>query len=100
MDNANWNLGPEALAQEPIYPLYWMYEVTGKMKDIILKFLDEQKRQNMTDPEKEILRWYVWQWVACMPTKPLDYDRIKTMDMNVLSEYIWNELLDYGIDPL
>lgn len=97
---ANWDLGPEVMDSTVGYPLYWMHELTGKMREIVKKFLDEQSRLNMTDPEKEIMRWYVWQWVYAMPSKPLDFDRIKTMDMNVLLDYIWEELLDYGIDPL
>lgn len=78
-------------------PFYWQQETSGKMKEIIQKFL---KQQPMNDWEYEIFRWYVWQWTRAMPVKPDDFNKILLMNLQELSSYLTGELLELGIDPI
>lgn len=77
-------------------PLFHMNEVSGKMTEIVRKFL---KRQPLTYPELDKLRWYIHQWVDAMPTKPPDYKCILHMSQDELMEYSTHTLLDWAIDP-
>jgi len=77
-------------------PLYWRHEVSGRMAEIVRKFLD---RQRLDDYELKIIRWYVFQWVDAMPFKPANYGDILAMSQKELLEYVTGTLLDYGIDP-
>lgn len=78
-------------------PVYWKYETSGKMKTIVEKFLKEQPFNAW---ELETFRWYVCQWVASMPSRPPDFNKILRMSQKELYSYIAGELLEYGIDPL
>lgn len=68
----------------PSMPVYWKYEQSGKMKEIVHKFLG---RQTPVGAES-------------MPIKPPGYGRVMIMDQNELTAYLSGELLEYGIDPL
>lgn len=78
-------------------PVYWKHETSGKMKQIIVKFLN---REPFNQWELETFRWYVHQWVEAMPSKPSDYNKILLMSQADLFRYLSDELLGYGIDPL
>lgn len=77
-------------------PLFHLDECTGLMTEIIKKFL-----QGIALDQSDLnrLRWYVHQWVEAMPSKPDDYESIKTMNQEELKEYCYNVLLNWGIDP-
>lgn len=78
-------------------PVYWKFETSGKMRIIIVKFIS---RHPFNEWELETMRWYIHQWVAAMPSKPNDYNKILRMSQAELYSYIADELLGYGIDPL
>lgn len=88
-------------------PLFWMNKQSGKMKEIVFKFLDDKK---LTDDELKTLKWYVIQWIEGTEVNskqflgyvsvPPEYKKkIESMNQKQLHEYIPGELLDYGIDP-
>ena len=78
-------------------PLYWMHEQSGRMRQIVKKFLQNQE---LTPEELLIVRWYVFQWVDAMPRKPRDYDKILKMDQSTLKSYTYHVLVsEYAIDP-
>ena len=78
-------------------PVYWMQEQSGKMKEIVRKFLENEP---LNQYELEVLRWYFHQWVEAMPSRPDDYARILIMTQEELRAYNMRLLNDYGIDPL
>jgi len=78
-------------------PFYWRYERSGKMKQIILKFLNKQPFNQW---ELETFRWYVKQWIEAMPSRPDDFNKVMLMSQDELMSYLSGELLEYGIDPL
>jgi len=98
------------------FPLFWMNETTGEMKNIVLKFFEDIK---LSPEELEILKKYIIQWIegTIFQTRhffnseekyqeylrkavPPDYkDVIRKSDQTDLSEYVSNTLLEYGIDP-
>jgi hypothetical protein len=88
--------GPPGLSFDHM-PFYWQQETSGKMKAIVVKFLN---REPFNQWELETFRWYVHQWVAAMPSKPQDYNKILLMSQAELFNYVSDELLGYGIDPL
>jgi len=78
-------------------PLYWQHEVTGRMREIVRKFFENEP---LDARELEVLRGYVHQWVVAMPHKPEDYNRILEMSQDELKRYIWEVLVtEYAIDP-
>jgi len=78
-------------------PVYWMHEGSGMMARVVKKFL---KNEILAPGELTILRWYVYQWVAGMPLKPPDYERILRMDQEELKQYNFEVLVsEYAIDP-
>lgn len=77
-------------------PVFWMHETTGKMKRIVQKFLSNTP---LNAEELGVMRWYVHQWVDALPSKPEDYERIRSMSQQELNSYCFNVLLDMGIDP-
>jgi hypothetical protein len=89
---------PPGLSWPPArMPLYWMHEQSGRMKEIIRKFL---KPEPLNEWELEILRWYVKQWTEAMPFKPKDYGLILILPEKDLRKYIANVLVEkHGIDP-
>lgn len=89
--------GPPGLSFTPSMPFYWRYEQSGKMKQIIVKFLHKQA---LNQWELETLRWYVKQWIEGMPNKPPSYSKVLLMSQDELMGYLSGELLAYGIDPL
>lgn len=74
-----------------------MHEKTGKMKQIVLDFLNDKK---LSQDDLNILKKYIIQWIqATSITSPPNYEaRIKQFNEEQLHEFIL-ELLDYGIDP-
>jgi hypothetical protein len=88
---------PPGLSFRPGPPVYWLQEQSGKMKQIIQKFLNDQ---DLNQYELEVLRWYYHQWVAAMPSRPDDYNRILIMSQRELKLYNMKLLNEYGIDPL
>ena len=78
-------------------PFYWRYEMTGKMKEIIVKFLNKIA---LNKYELEVFRWYVKQWIEAMPSRPEDFNKVMLMSQDDLMTYLSGELLEYGIDPL
>lgn len=78
--------------------LYWMNEESGKMKEIVLKFL---KDELLTLDQLNTLRWYIHQFADAMPNKPLDLNRIFQLDQTELKEYNFRVLVcEFGIDVL
>jgi hypothetical protein len=78
-------------------PVYWKNEISGKMKAIVVKFLDKQP---FNEWELETFRWYIKQWIEAMPSRPSDFLKVMLMSQNELFGYLSGELLEYGIDPL
>ncbi len=77
-------------------PLYWIYEKTGKMKEIVTKFINYTP---LTKDELNTLKWYVHQWASAMPSHPPDLNHIFEMDQVQLKNYIFDVLLlEYSID--
>ena len=78
-------------------PLFWMHEVSGGMKEIVMGFLGDKK---LTEDHMKVLRWYLIQWIEKLPVfRPEDYkEKINNATQKELSDYI-GVLLDYGIDP-
>lgn len=74
-----------------------MHETSGKMKDIIMKFINDEK---LTDDELNTMRWYIHQFADAMPNKPKELHRIFEMNQEELR--IYNRLLfeRFGIDTL
>ena len=78
-------------------PVYWMHEISGRMKRIVTKFLENKP---LTREELGVIRWYVYQWVHYMPSKPDDYKGVMLMDQSELKSYTFHVLVcTYGIDP-
>lgn len=88
---------PPGLSFSEGVPLYWMHEQSGRMKEIVRKFLDNQE---LNEWELEVFRWYIHQWVRAMPSKPNDYAMILIMSQDDLRKYVATTLLGLGIDPL
>lgn len=80
-------------------PLYWMHETSGKMKQIVFKFMTGAP---LSDKELDTMHWYIFQWVDALPVKPQGFSRalIFGMTQEMLSDYIHGPLMDAGIDPL
>ena len=78
-------------------PVYWMYEQSGKMKAIVMKFINDEK---LTADELNTMRWYIHQFADAMPSKPTELHRIFEMNQEELR--IYNRLLfeRFGIDSL
>lgn len=78
------------------FPVYHMHEVSGRMSEIVRKFINQIALNQL---ELDCLRWYVYQWVHSMTSKPDNYERIKIMSQDELKEYCFRDLLEWGIDP-
>lgn len=95
--------------------MYWQNELTGKMKDIVRKFL---VHEILNPSELKTLKWYIIQWIDNIKLTTIelknevnqeliDYinkscelsKRVITLSQNEITDYIVNELLDFGIDP-
>ena len=77
--------------------VYWRHEVSGRMASIVGKFLNDEP---MDPYELKVIRWYVWQFVDAMPSKPDDCKRILEMSKEELKRYNWEVLVTkYAIDP-
>jgi hypothetical protein len=76
-------------------PLFHLDECTGLMTELVKKFLQDF---HLDQSDLNHLRWYVHQWVAAMPHKPADFERIKIMRQDELKKYCYF-LLFWGIDP-
>lgn len=77
---------------------YWMDETTGKMKEILIKFVEDEP---LTDDELNTLRWYIHQFADAMPSKPNNLSEIFQMTHQELKEYNYETLVvGYGIDAL
>lgn len=76
---------------------YWMHEQTEKMKEIVLKFINNE---SLLEDEMITMRWYIHQFADAMPSKPNDLVKIFKMNQQELREY--NRLLvdKWGIDAL
>ena len=100
----------------PKFPLFWMNETSGRMRKIIELFLNDKP---MNSEDLGILKAYIIQYIDGTKESmksffsaekyqeylkvgvPSDYkEKIKKMNQKELSEYLVNELLSYGIDPL
>ena len=79
--------------------LYWMHEVTGRMRAIVLKFF--KTPQDLTNRELEILKWYIDQWIDAMPHRPPQWREqlARCKNGQDLKEYTWILTRDYAIDP-
>lgn len=79
--------------------LYWMHEQSGRMREIVKKFLS--KDQELTNREIEILKWYIEQWVDAMPHKPPRWrERLAACTTKKqLKDYNWMLVSEYAIDP-
>ena len=79
--------------------VYWMQERTGRMREIILKFLRDGT--DLTEEELEILKWYIEQFVDAMPMRPPKWrERLAACTTKKqLREYNWMLVSDYAIDP-
>lgn len=97
------------------FPKFWMDEISGKMKEIVMKFLEDK---NLDSYELQILKDYLIQWIDKTIDNvkyllsgeqlrkymeegvPPNYkDKINNMNQYQIKNYIVKELLDYGIDP-
>lgn len=80
-------------------PVYWMHETSGKMKQIVFKFMTGAP---LYEEELEIMKWYIFQWVDALPVKPQGFSRelIFGMTGEMLRDYVKGPLMDLGIDPL
>lgn len=80
-------------------PVYWMHEQSGKMKEIVMKYLNDE---SLTEDELKTLQWYIHQFALDMPSKPpiLELNEIFKMNQSKLKIYIDYLLQEYGIDPL
>jgi hypothetical protein len=88
---------PAGLSFRASGPYYWMHETSGKMKEIVMKFLENE---SLNLYELEVLRWYFYQWIAAMPSKPDDFSKVLLMTQEELKFYNMDLLNKYGIDPL
>lgn len=88
-------------------PLFWMNEQTGQMKKIVMDFMNKLP---LSENALARLKWYIIQWIegnsyqvkvmGGIPAIPPNYKmNIEQANQNMLSEYVFGELLDYGIDP-
>jgi len=79
--------------------VYWMHEQSGRMREIVLKYFSS--REDLTEREIEILKWYIEQWVDAMPHRPPRWREqlaaCKTVKQ--LRDYNWMLVCDYAIDP-
>lgn len=79
--------------------MFWMYETTGRMKKIVLRYFDD------LELEKEdfgILKNYVIQWIdnACIIKPNGDYrTKILKMNQSEFKKYVNEDLLSLDIDP-
>jgi len=83
--------------QESKIPKYWKYETTGKLREIIIKFL-----HNMALEHKDLwsLKYYIIQWIDAMPLKPRGWECfIKNASQNSLFEYVMELNKEWGINP-
>jgi len=94
---SEWDLEEFTLDLAIGRPVYWMHEVSGRMKRIVDKFL---KDQPLSDWELRIMRWYIYQWVFAMPTRPDDFNTVLSMSQEDLHRYLHDVLIKrYAIDP-
>jgi hypothetical protein len=89
--------GPPGLSFNGSIPFYWMYEQSGRMKEIVRKFLNIER---LNEWELDVFRWYIHQWVQAMPSRPEGFSKILIMSEDELRSYIVHDLLAVGIDPL
>ena len=88
-------------------PLYWRDEQSGKMKEVILAYLQGRP---LTKNDIAILRWYLHQWVSAPIWKanpygqPEDFDELiasaETLSTREEISRWFDHALDFGIDPL
>ncbi|MBY9006278.1 MAG: hypothetical protein KGD63_05935 [Candidatus Lokiarchaeota archaeon] len=95
--------------------MYWQNEITGQMKDIVMKFLD---KQILNSSELKTLKWYIIQWIDNtklttielkneIDKELIDYIKISSelsnrtisLSQNEIYNFIVKDLLDFGIDP-
>ena len=77
---------------------YWMHETTGKMKEIVFKFMEDEP---LTDDELNTMRWYIHQFADAIPSKPSNLSEIFQMTQQELKEYNYETLVvGFGIDAL
>jgi len=94
---STWGPGEFLVGVREGGPLYWMHERSGRMRQIVKKFLQNQE---LTPEELLVIRWYVFQWVDAMPRRPRDYDKILEMDQSTLKSYTYHVLVsEYAFDP-
>ena len=81
-------------------PRYWANEVTGRMKEIVLKFFQAQK---LEDEEIKILKSYIMEWMndSLIPInkRVVLEDELKSITDSIKLMEFNHNLLDYGIDP-
>ena len=83
----------------PNVPLYWGHETSGVMRALVQKFLSDD--DDLTSDELDMLTWYVKQWTAAMPLRPVEYeDRLASVrTKGELRKYTHELLRRWGIDP-
>lgn len=79
-------------------PVFWMHEVSGHMRAIVLKFFSET--QPLTEQEIKTLKWYLSQWISALPSQPPRWRYLlrNCKTKQDLKKFNF-DLLDYGIDP-
>ena len=83
-------------------PHYWMYEVSGRMKPVVLGYLEGK---DLEPSQWSLLRAYLEQWVDApvwMPSDSLERLRLDVRGLATRTQFdAWIELaMEIGMDPL
>jgi len=81
-------------------PRYWVNEVSGRMKEIVLKFFHAEKVEGQ---DLQILKDYIKEWLDASRLPMNERVRLNDELKQITSSYKLMEfnqrLLEYGIDP-
>ena len=75
---------------------YWMYESSGRLKDIVPRFL---RGEDLKISEIELLRDYLVQYTSAMCLPRRTKARIENIRAVSHLRDVTKELLDWGVDP-
>lgn len=83
-------------------PLFWMHEVSGRMREIVMKFFDDQEN-NLDLEELNILKSYLKQWMDSMMIPSDEKAKLfiqlrRIQNKEQLKDFNF-KLLKFGIDP-
>ncbi|MHB1830580.1 MAG: hypothetical protein ACYCO0_04260 [Candidatus Micrarchaeaceae archaeon] len=77
-------------------PFHYTYDSSGKMQDIVQRFLDGSA---LDEKETHYIRWYIWQFVDAYVDNEDLGNRINSMDQHAIRRYVEGIKSNYGINP-